>query len=83
MCPVRVIVQATQVRRPQSLDVITVTITQLRRQSANCPYKWLLARLDPKRFALPWEQRGDSDAQAESLAAFPALLDAITDVPAN
>ena len=43
---------------------------------------WLLARLDPKRFALPWEQRGDADPQAEALAAFPAALDAITDTPA-
>lgn len=43
---------------------------------------WLLARLDPKRFALPWEQRGDADPQAEALAAFPAMLDAITDTPA-
>ena len=40
---------------------------------------WLLARLDPKRFALPWEQRGDSDPQADAVAAFPALLDAVTD----
>jgi hypothetical protein len=43
---------------------------------------WLLARLDPKRFALPWEQRGDADPQAEALAAFPAVLAAITDTPA-
>ena len=43
---------------------------------------WLLARLDPKRFALPSEQRGDGDPQAEALAAFPAVLDAITDTPA-
>jgi hypothetical protein len=43
---------------------------------------WLLARLDPKRFAMPWEQRGDADPQAEALAAFPAMLDAITDTPA-
>ncbi|WP_309662297.1 hypothetical protein [Sphingomonas sp.] len=43
---------------------------------------WLLARLDPKRFAMPWEQRGDADPQAEAVAAFPALLDAITDTPA-
>jgi hypothetical protein len=42
---------------------------------------WLLARLDPKRFALPWEQRGNSDPQADAAAAFPALLDAIADVP--
>lgn len=41
---------------------------------------WLLARLDPKRFALPWEQRGDADPQAEAVARFPALLDSITDV---
>jgi len=44
---------------------------------------WLLARLDPKRFAMPWEQRGDADPQAEAVAAFPALLDAITDTPAE
>jgi hypothetical protein len=42
---------------------------------------WLLARLDPKRFALPWEQRGNADPQADAAAAFPALLDAIADVP--
>ena len=41
---------------------------------------WLLARLDPKRFALPWEQRGDSDPQAEAAANFNNVLDAITDV---
>ena len=41
---------------------------------------WLLARLDPKRFALPWEQRGDADPQAEASLAFPELLEAITDV---
>jgi hypothetical protein len=41
---------------------------------------WLLARLDPKRFALPWEQRGDADPQAQAVDAFPALLDAVTDV---
>ncbi|HXG99968.1 MAG TPA: hypothetical protein VNI79_06110 [Sphingomicrobium sp.] len=42
---------------------------------------WLLARLDPKRFALPWEQRGDSDPQADAVAAFPLLLDALVDTP--
>jgi hypothetical protein len=42
---------------------------------------WLLARLDPKRFALPWEQRGDSDPQAEAAAAFQGLLDGLTDTP--
>jgi len=40
---------------------------------------WLLARLDPKRFALPWEQRGDADPQAEAVAAFPTLLDDLSD----
>ena len=43
---------------------------------------WLLARLDPKRFALPWEQRGTADPQAEAVAAWPTLLDDIKDVPA-
>ena len=43
---------------------------------------WLLARLDPKRFALPWEQRGDGDPQAEAVAAFQGQLDALTDTPA-
>ena len=42
---------------------------------------WLLARLDPKRFALPWEQRGDADPQAEAAASFNGLLDGITDTP--
>lgn len=40
---------------------------------------WLLARLDPKRFALPWEQRGDADPQAEAVARFPALLETLAD----
>ena len=44
---------------------------------------WLLARLDPRRFALPWEQRGDADPQAEAVATFPDLLDAITDTPST
>jgi hypothetical protein len=42
---------------------------------------WLLARLDPKRFALPWEQRGNADPQAVAVAAFPAQLDAVADLP--
>ena len=43
---------------------------------------WLLSRLDPKRFALPWERDKDStaDPQAEAQAAFPALLDGLIDV---
>ena len=44
---------------------------------------WLLARLDPRRFALPWEQRGDADPQAEAVATFPTLLDAVTDAVAE
>jgi hypothetical protein len=43
---------------------------------------WLLARLDPKRFALPWEQRGDTDPQAEAAGSFQGLLDGLGDVPA-
>jgi hypothetical protein len=37
---------------------------------------------DPKRFALPWEQRGDADPQAEAVDTFPALLDDLADAPA-
>jgi len=43
---------------------------------------WLLARLDPRRFALPWEQRGDADPQAEAAAAFAGVLAALPDVTA-
>lgn len=45
---------------------------------------WLLARLDPRRFAAPWELRKDgaADPQAEARESFPALLDALDDVPA-
>lgn len=42
---------------------------------------WLLARLDPKRFALPWEQRGDADPQAQAAATFDSILDSLTDTP--
>jgi hypothetical protein len=41
---------------------------------------WLLARLDPKRFALPGEQRAGADPQAEAAASFQGLLDNIADV---
>ena len=42
---------------------------------------WLLTRLDPRRFAAPWELRKDgaADPQAEARQAFPALLGAIED----
>ena len=45
---------------------------------------WLLARLDPRRFAAPWELRkGDAaDPQADARQAFPGLLDGITDTEA-
>lgn len=48
-------------------------------------HRWLLARLDPKRFAAPWERRKDdnSDPQAEAHQAFPTLLDGLTDVAAD
>ncbi|MFC7500015.1 hypothetical protein ACFQRC_12365 [Enterovirga sp. GCM10030262] len=46
---------------------------------------WLLARLDPRRFAAPWELRKDStaDPQAEARQAFPALLEALADLAAD
>lgn len=46
---------------------------------------WLLARLDPRRFAAPWELRkGDgADPQADARHAFPALLDGLADIPAD
>jgi hypothetical protein len=45
---------------------------------------WLLARLDPRRFAAPWELRKDgaADPQAEARESFPALLDALSDTAA-
>lgn len=44
---------------------------------------WLLSRLDPKRFAAPWERRKDdnADPQGDAHAAFPALLGALADTP--
>ena len=46
---------------------------------------WLLARLDPRRFAAPWERLKDdkTDPQAEAQQAFPALLGALADVAAD
>jgi hypothetical protein len=45
---------------------------------------WLLARLDPRRFAAPWELRKDgaADPQAEARESFPGLLEALGDVAA-
>lgn len=42
---------------------------------------WLLTRLDPRRFAAPWEQRQDgaADPQAAARASFPAQLEALAD----
>ena len=41
-----------------------------KRQPSDRLLMWLLARLDPKRFAAPWELRGDrgADPQAEARA---------------
>jgi hypothetical protein len=46
---------------------------------------WLLPRLDPKRFAAPWERSKDdtADPQAEAQRAFPSLLEALSDVAAD
>ena len=46
---------------------------------------WLLARLDPRRFAAPWELRKDSaaDPQVEARQAFPALLEGLADLAAD
>ena len=44
---------------------------------------WLLARLDPRRYAAPWELRKDdpADPQTDARQAFPGQLDALTDAP--
>ena len=46
---------------------------------------WLLVRLDPRRFAAPWERASTdaADPQADAQAAFPALLQALTDTSAE
>ncbi len=46
---------------------------------------WLLARLDPRRFAAPWELRKDgaADPQAQARESFPELLDALSDTVAE
>ncbi len=45
---------------------------------------WLLARLDPRRFAAPREQRGSDGADPQALAreGFAGQLDGLTDLPA-
>ena len=42
---------------------------------------WLLTRLDPARFALPWERSAATDPQAAAALAFPAQLAALEDTP--
>ena len=44
---------------------------------------WLLVRLDPQRFAAPWERRANdtSDPLMEAASALPALMGALTDTP--
>lgn len=56
-----------------------------KRVSSDKLLMWLLARLDPRRFAAPWEQRKDgaADPQREARHAFPALLDGRQDTPAD
>ena len=46
---------------------------------------WLLARLDPRRFAAPWELRKDgaADPQDQARQSFPGLLEALSDTPAD
>jgi hypothetical protein len=46
---------------------------------------WLLARLDPRRYAAPWELRKDdaADPQADARQAFPTQLEALADTPAE
>lgn len=43
---------------------------------------WLLARLDPRRFAAPWELRkdGTADPQREARESFPQQLEALPDI---
>jgi hypothetical protein len=46
---------------------------------------WLLARLDPARFAAPWERHkdGSPDPQADARTSFAGLLDGLPDTPAE
>lgn len=46
---------------------------------------WLLARLDPKRFAAPWELRKDgaADPQADARESFAGLLEQLPDTPSE
>jgi len=56
-----------------------------RRMPSDKLLMWLLARLDPRRYAAPWEQRRDdaADPQAEARGAFAGQLDALTDTVAD
>jgi hypothetical protein len=53
-----------------------------RRTPSDRMLMWLLSRLDPARFALPWERRSgeEADPQAQALTAFPDELDALQDL---
>ena len=46
---------------------------------------WLLSRLDPNRFAFPWERSKNdaSNPQTEAQQAFPTMLAALSDQPAD
>ena len=46
---------------------------------------WLLARLDPRRFAAPWELRkdGGADPQGQARESFPAQLEGLSDTVAE
>lgn len=44
---------------------------------------WLLARLDPRRFAAPWETREGADPQTIARAGFAGQLDSLDDLAAG
>lgn len=55
-----------------------------RRLPSDTLLMWLLARLDPRRFAAPGEQRdGTADPQATARLAFPDQLADLTDVASD
>ena len=60
-------------------------LTAERRVPSDRLLMWLLVRLDPQRFAAPWERRPNdtSDPQVEAAAALPGLMSALTDTPVD